>query len=162
MLMPDLVLQIADARDARAIAQMSRDLIETGLGWSWTPARVGAAIRHPEVLVVTARKDERIIGFGIMEFGDETAHLSLFAVLPQFQRHGVGREMFEWLRTSALTAGIAAIKLELRVENSAAQCFYHSFGFEKVGLTAGYYRGRETALRMLLNLRQHSRGHQAH
>jgi len=28
--------------DALAVAEMSRDLIETGLGWSWGPATRGA------------------------------------------------------------------------------------------------------------------------
>ena len=33
-------LGLARAGDAREISEMSRDLIEQGLTWSWTPARV--------------------------------------------------------------------------------------------------------------------------
>lgn len=157
-------LQLATAADAITIAEMSRDLIETGLGWSWTRIRVARAILDRETLVPTARLHGRLIGFGIMEFGDETAHLSLFAVRPAYQRQGIGRQLFEWLKESALTAGIAMIKLELRADNGIGQRFYRALGFEEAGWTVGYYRGRETALRMALHLRQHSedRPHEAH
>ena len=33
-------LGLARSSDAREIAEMSRDLIEQGLTWSWNPARV--------------------------------------------------------------------------------------------------------------------------
>lgn len=149
--------------DAVAVAEMSRDLIETGLGWSWSRQRVARAISDPETLVLTARHRGRVVGFGIMEFGDEKAHLSLLAVKPGYQREGIGTQVFGWLKESALTAGIAIVKLELRATNVVAQQFYRSFGFEEAGWAVGYYRGRETALRMALHLRRQSAGrsHQA-
>ncbi|HKQ25641.1 MAG TPA: GNAT family N-acetyltransferase [Burkholderiales bacterium] len=149
--------------DAVAVAEMSRDLIETGLGWSWSRYRVTRAISDPETLALTARHRGSLVGFGIMEFGDEKAHLSLLAVKPGYQREGIGTRVFEWLKLSALTAGIAIVKLELRANNVVAQNFYRSLGFEEAGWAVGYYRGRETALRMALHLRRQSAGrsHQA-
>ena len=149
---------LAAEPDALHIARMSRDLVETGLGWSWTAARVLRAIRDPDVVVLVARDGRETIGFAIMDFGDESAHLSLIAVELSHRRHGVGTRLFEWLKESALTAGIAVIKLELRAGNVEAQHFYRCLGFEEVGWTAGYYRRRETALRMALRLRQASTG----
>ena len=78
--------ELAAETDALAIARMSRDLIETGLGWSWTAARVLRSIRHPETLVLVARQGSQIIGFAIMGFGEEAAHLSLLAVDPSHRR----------------------------------------------------------------------------
>ena len=149
--------------DALAVAEMSRDQIETGLGWSWSRQRVARAISDPETLVLTGRHRGRVVGFGIMEFGEETAHLSLLAVKPGYQREGIGTQVFVWLKESALTAGIAVVKLELRATNVVAQHFYRSLGFEEAGWAVGYYRGRETALRMALQLRLQSAGrsHQA-
>ncbi|HKB84495.1 MAG TPA: GNAT family N-acetyltransferase [Burkholderiales bacterium] len=159
-----VTFELAAEADALGIARMSRDLIETGLGWSWTAARVLRSIRDPEVLVLVAREARRIIGFAIMDFGDEAAHLSLLAVDPSHRRCGIGRRLFDWLRKSALTAGIAVVKLELRAGNVEAQHFYACLGFEEVGWTVGYYRQRETALRMALRLRQSASGkpHSAH
>ena len=153
----------AVSADAVAVAEMSRDLIETGLGWSWSRHRVSRAISDPETLVLTARHRGSVVGFGIMEFGEEKAHLSLLAVKPGYQREGIGTQVFDWLKVSALTAGIATVKLELRATNVAAQHFYRSLGFEEAGWAVGYYRGRETALRMALHLRRQSAGrsHQA-
>ncbi len=149
--------------DALAVAEMSRDLIETGLGWSWSRQRVARAISDPETLVLTARHRGRVVGFGIMEFGEEKSHLSLLAVKPGYQREGIGTQVFRWLKESALTAGIAIVKLELRATNVVAQQFYRSLGFEEAGWAVGYYRGQETALRMALHLRHQSAGrsHQA-
>ena len=149
-----ITFALAAETDALGIARMSRDLIETGLGWSWTAARVLRSIHNAETLVLVAREGSRIIGFAIMDFGDEAAHLSLLAVEPSHRRGGIGRRLFDWLRESALTAGIAVVKLELRAGNVEAQHFYHCLGFEETGWTVGYYRRRETALRMALRLRQ--------
>lgn len=156
-ILTDIRFRLATPADAADIADMSRRLIETGLGWSWTRQRVGHAIRNPETLVLTAVYDRDIVGFGIMDFGDETAHLSLFAVRESFQRQGLGIRMFDWLRASALTAGIALIRLELRASNEGARAFYRTLGFIDSGRAVGYYRGRENAMRMALDLRKAAR-----
>jgi len=153
-----VTFELAAEADALGIARMSRDLIETGLGWSWTAARVLRSIRDPEALVLVAREGALVIGFAIMDFGDDAAHLALLAVDPSRRRRGVGRHLFDWLKESALTAGIAVVKLELRAGNMEAQHFYHSLGFEEIGWTVGYYRHRENALRMALRLRESAAG----
>jgi ribosomal-protein-alanine N-acetyltransferase len=88
-----------------------------------------------------------------MQFGAERAHLSLLAVRADYQRQGVGRRMLEWLTASALTAGIAGIHLELRESNLAARRFYLNQGFAETARIPGYYRGIETAVRMLREIR---------
>lgn len=153
-----IAFDLAAEADALGIARMSRDLIETGLGWSWTATRVLRSIRDTETVVLVARQGRLIIGFAIMDFGEESAHLALLAVDPAHRRRGVGRRLFEWLKLSAQTAGIAVVKLELRAGNMEAQHFYRDLGFEEVGWTVGYYRRRETALRMALRLRDPSAG----
>ena len=75
-------LGLARHSDAREIAEMSRDLIEQGLSWSWTPARVQHFISGTDASVVVARREQRVAAFGIMHFGDEVAHLNLLAVAP--------------------------------------------------------------------------------
>ena len=47
-------IRFANRSDALAIAEMSRDLIEKGLGWSWTKERVTRCLRHPDTNVVVA------------------------------------------------------------------------------------------------------------
>ena len=149
----NLTLKPAAPEDAVPIAAMSRELIEAGLPWTWTPERVARNLRQPETLVLTACDGPRLAGFCIMQFGDERAHLSLLAVRPDCQRQGVGRRMLEWLTESALTAGIASIHLELRETNLAARRFYLGQGFAETARVPGYYSGAETSVRMLREIR---------
>ena len=144
-----LSLQPALPADAMPIAAMSRELIESGLPWTWTPERVTRNLGRHETLVLTARDSEHLAGFAIMQFGEERAHLSLLAVRPDYQRQGVARSMLEWLTESALIAGIASLHLELRESNLAARRFYLAQGFAETARIARYYSGAETAVRML-------------
>lgn len=150
----NITLRPGRPADAARIAAMSRDLIETGLGWSWGPDRVGRAIANKETFTLLACDRERLVAFAIMYFGEEHAHLNLLAVRPSHQRLGIGRRMVEWLIESALIAGIATIHLELRAANAAARSFYRSVGFVESAYIPGYYRGREMALRMTRVLRK--------
>ncbi len=82
-------LGLARAADALEIAEMSRDLVEQGLTWSWTPARVQHSISGSDSSVVVARRERRIAAFAIMHFGEDTAHLNLLAVAPDCRRQGL-------------------------------------------------------------------------
>jgi ribosomal-protein-alanine N-acetyltransferase len=148
-------VRLSGPRDAQAIALMSRDLVESGLGWKYDAARVLKAIRNPETLTPVACDRGRIAGFAIMEFGDERAHLVLLAVRPTHRRMGIGRRLVHWLVESARVAGMASLHLELRTGNEAARGFYRAMGFDETIVVPGYYRGREAALRMIRVLRAH-------
>ena len=145
-------IRLARIEDANAIARMSRDSIETGLGWSWRPQRVLVSIRDPNTLSIVGG-DARVQGFCITQFGDEIAHLSLLAVDAKYRRRGLGRKLVGWMLMSARTAGIATVHVEMRTTNLTARAFYRTLGFEDAGVVAGYYRGVESALRMVLGLR---------
>ena len=149
-----LTLRLATLDDAAEIAVMSRDLIEAGLGWTWTAARVARNIRSPSTLTVVACAPERIAGFAIMYCGDEHAHLSLLAVRSEWQRAGVGRHLVAWLEESALAAGIGTMRLELRERNRAARRFYARLGFAEFARVPAYYSGVETAVRMSRDIRR--------
>jgi ribosomal-protein-alanine N-acetyltransferase len=148
MTRPEISVALARRCDAVEIAFMSRDLIETGLRWSWTPRRVTASIRSPSTIVVVARTANRIAGFGIMRYGDDEAHLDLLGVDHDYRREGLGRRLVEWLEEPALVAGISAVFLEVRGPNHGAQAFYERLGYRKLGDIAQYYQGRESAVRM--------------
>ncbi|MCP5425168.1 MAG: ribosomal protein S18-alanine N-acetyltransferase [Gammaproteobacteria bacterium] len=132
---------------------MSRDFIEVGLRWQWQPERVIHHIRCADSMVLVARTGKRLIGFAIMQFYWEHAHLLLLAVRPSYRRLGLGRRLVEWLEKSARTAGIATVYLEVRTHNQRAQGFYRALGYSDLQRMPGYYQGRESALRMAHDLR---------
>ncbi len=147
-------LRLAQAQDARAIAAMSRDLIELGLGWKYDASKVTRLIADRDVLTLVACDRIGLAGFAIVQFGDDRAHLVLLAVRPRCQRQGVARRMVQWLFASAMAAGMADISLELRTGNEPARAFYRSMGFADAGMVNHYYREHEAALRMLRVLRR--------
>ena len=145
-------LCLARSEDAEEIAGMSRDAIEEGLTWSWTPTRVRRSILSRESSVVVARREERVAAFAIMYFGDDVAHLNLLAVAAPHRRQGIGRRLIQWLSESAVEAGVFRIDLELRETNAGAREFYQNLGFQTRDIVQGYYQGREPALRMTRRL----------
>ena len=62
-------LGLAQPADAREIAEMSRDLVEQGLTWSWTPARVQHFITGDDSSVIVARRARRIVANAIGVLG---------------------------------------------------------------------------------------------
>ena len=145
-------LCLARCEDAEEIAKMSRDSIEGGLTWSWTPTRVRRSILSRDSSVVVARRDGRVAAFAIMYFSDEVAHLNLLAVAAGHRRQGIGRRLIQWLSQTALEAGVFRVDLELRANNKVARSFYECLGFEAQNVVQGYYQGIEPALRMTKRL----------
>jgi len=146
------ILRLATRTDAAGIAALSRDRIEQGLGWSWTAPRVLRSIRDPAANVVVARRSGRMLGFGIMKYHDDEAHLLLLAVHLGASRRGVGSALVAWLERSALAAGIGQVYLEARLANGAARAFYARLGYREIQTLPGYYQGVEACVRLAKDL----------
>ena len=148
----DTSVTLATSSDAAAIAAMSRDLIESGLGWSWTQARVRRVLQDPDTNVAVLRDseghDHQIVAFGIMSYRDEAAHLLLFAVRESHRRKRLGSLVLRWLEEVARTAGLARIQVECRLDNPAARNFYGEHGYHELAITKGYYGGIQAAVRL--------------
>ncbi len=105
-----IAIRLAEPGDAQAVATMSRDFIESGLGWKYDAARVQRAIRDRETLAVVACESGKsndgrgaIIGFAIMELelrsGNDAARRFYRAMgfyetvlVPGYYRGGEGRK----------------------------------------------------------------------
>ncbi len=146
-------ITLAQTSDAQAISELSRDAIEYGLSWNWTQRRVLRCIRDASTNVAVLRSGGELLGFAIMRYGDDDAHIPLFAVRAAQRRSGLGSALLGWLEATAAVAGLRAIKLEARAGNSAAKSFYAHHGFLEAGKSAGYYEGVEDAVRMIKELR---------
>lgn len=157
--MGDYSLELARGSDAARLAAMSQRLIEAGLRPSWTASRIGWHIRNPDSVVLTAKAGAVsfvapvIIGFAIMRYSDDVAHLNLLAVDPVHRRRGVARQLIRWLEETAETAGTFIIGLELRASNESALQFYRKLGYRELDRVSGYYQGVEPAIRMSRDVR---------
>lgn len=154
-------IELANLADALAIAELSRDTIEHGLGWRWTHDRVLRCIHDPSTNVIVARLTPTaagdVIGFGIMRYqdrnDDETAHLLLFAAAPAHRREGIGSALLAWLETTSLIAGTGVICLEARITNREARAFYRHHGYREGVEVRAMYRGIEDGIRIAKDLR---------
>lgn len=135
-------------RDARRIALMSRNLIETGLDWSWTERRVAASIRDRTTNVAVAYDTGNVIGFGIARFRMDEAHILLLAVNESHRRRGVGTALVRWIEKTALVAGIGIVYLEARLVNTDARHFYKALGYREFRIEPRRYGGIETGVRL--------------
>jgi ribosomal-protein-alanine N-acetyltransferase len=145
-------IKLATERDAQRIAEMSRDMIESGLGWSWTPQRILDSIRDKNTNVAVAYENQTLIGFAIMEYEPEECHLVLLATAAAYRRKRVASTLLTWLEKTALTAGIGVIYLEARMNNLGARAFYRRLGYREIKVITRYYRGRESAVRIAKDL----------
>src|SRR4029453_11449162 len=101
----DLPIVPATAGDAQAIAVMSRDLVELGLGWEYRREPLAGMIAERDTCAIVPRDGARVAGFAIMTFGHERGHLVLLAVRPSHQRCGIARRMLAWHIETAVWGG---------------------------------------------------------
>lgn len=174
--MKDIEYRLAKKADLAKIAEFSRDYIEHGLGWSWTPERVRKSYlcRNTNIVVACGRLqeqprdayrniilnkhqnkyqnkhqgEEEILGFGIMNYGATEANLNLLAVVPQYRRMGIATDIVLWLEKCALIAGVDVVFLQCRTINTPAQQFYQKLGYRKLRSLPKYYSHKESAVLM--------------
>lgn len=144
----DFIIRLATPADAEAIALESRAEIEHGLEWGWEPWRVSEVMAHPETNVVVAVEGATMLGFGIMEYRDDIAHLVLFAVRRRSRRRGIGSALLAWLEKVAATAGIGQFRVEARLSNDAARAFYKRHGYVEIEVVPGMYQRMEDGVRL--------------
>ncbi len=134
-------IRFATQADAADIAAMSRDDIEHGLQWTWTESRIAYAIATADTNVIVVGEPKSILGFGIMSYPNDDAHLLLFAVRRAHRRRGLGTRMLNWLEQVARTTGARHIRVECRRENDAARNFYCEHGYHELAIRPKRYRG---------------------
>ncbi|HQV56992.1 MAG TPA: ribosomal protein S18-alanine N-acetyltransferase [Ilumatobacteraceae bacterium] len=100
---------------------------------------------------VTARRGTALIGYAGLMYAVDDAHVTNIAVAPSMQRMGVGRRLLAELAWAAIDHGSAAMTLEVRASNRAAQALYEQFGFIGVGVRQRYYENVEDAIVMWAN-----------
>ena len=146
-------LEFATLSDAHAISVLSRDEIEHGLGWYYTPQRVSRIIKHRAKNTVVARSGNTLLGFAVMSYGESQANLDLLAVNPNYRRNRVGSKLVLWLEEVATTAGAYNVFVQLRSKNLQARAFYKVLRYSKLEILPRFYRGHEHGLLMAKSLR---------
>jgi tRNA threonylcarbamoyladenosine biosynthesis protein TsaB len=90
-----------------------------------------------------ARQAGRTVGFCMVMFAPDVAHVLVIAVAPDGQRKGIGTLLLQRCEREARLRGLPAMILEVRPSNANALEFYKSKGFEQLAMRKDYYPAAE-------------------
>ena len=88
---------------------------------------------------LVARIQGRVVGYGGMWLMVDEAHITTFAVDPDFRRRRIGERLLLALLDLAVGRNAREATLEVRLSNLAARRLYEKYGFRPVGLRPRYY-----------------------
>jgi tRNA threonylcarbamoyladenosine biosynthesis protein TsaB len=86
-----------------------------------------------------AQAGDRVLGFCIVMFAPDVAHLLLIAVAPEAQRKGLGARLLRHCEREARARELPSLILEVRPSNRNAADFYLRRGFGRLSVRKGYY-----------------------
>jgi [ribosomal protein S18]-alanine N-acetyltransferase len=106
----------------------------------WPPEAFHQELRHNRFArYEVARQGGAVVGYaGVWLMVDE-AHITTFAVHPDWRRQGVGSRLMLAMLVVAEELGADRMTLEVRVSNTAAQALYQAHGFAIAGRRERYY-----------------------
>lgn len=139
-------MMVADIEAALAIEQQVQFA-------PWTHKLFSDSLeRH---LCWVAQKNQQVVGFFVVQFIVDEAHLLNIAVDPTQQKQGIGRLLLDNIQQQVVEKKANTIFLEVRASNQRAIEMYQMAGFNEIGLRKNYYpaaNGKENAVIMALML----------
>ncbi len=104
---------------------------------------------------------DKVIGFGVLSYSINEAHILNLAITPHKQHLGYGRKILEHLLDLAVKRGVAEVWLEVRESNIPARKLYTKYNFVELGLRKDYYPSvnsipAEDGIAMVLPLKPNS------
>ena len=120
--------------DAKEVLGIENSVFE----FPWKKKDLMDTLHRRNCIGMAAEFEERVVGYMVYELYEAQLHVLNFAVHPDFQRHGVGRQMAEKL-ISKLHQRRNRITLEVRETNLAAQCFFRQMGFRAKMVLHDFY-----------------------
>lgn len=83
--------------------------------------------------------DKQVMGYGILNYAANEAHILQFAIHPEHHRQGLGQKLLTYMLQMAMVHGSDEVFLEVRQSNIAAIGLYKKNNFVEVGVRKGYY-----------------------
>lgn len=135
------IIETATWRDLNALRHLEQVCFPLD---SWPLLDLVGVLTFPGIIRLKAVIEYTMVGFiaGDIRDGKKLGWITTLAVLPEFQRHGIGARLLEECE-KLIDAPI--IRLNVRISNHAAIHLYRSFGYEQVSIWHGYYHDGEDA-----------------
>jgi GNAT superfamily N-acetyltransferase len=128
-----MMIRKANRLDARAIAQISSDV----LGYPCTAAFVAERLEQVDAqqeVVFVAEVDDQVVGYLHAQiyrtlYMDAMVNLLGLAVLEAMQKKGIGRALLEHAEQWAMEHGIFWMRLNSGATRTGAHAFYRTMGY---------------------------------
>ena len=131
-----------DAQHARAVA----DIEALAMGSdAWSEKLVADELVQRNRTWWVAQNGDEVVGYAGGMVVDGDLQILKIAVLEDWRRRGVARELFVRVAEDARNLGATTCSLEVRASNESAQAFYRALGLEVIGVRRRYYSDREDA-----------------
>lgn len=88
---------------------------------------------------IVAKEGDHIVGYAGLWLSLDEAHITTFAVLPDYRRRKIGERMLVAIFDRAAKLGAEWLTLEVRASNIGAQKLYEKYGFRPAGIRRRYY-----------------------
>src|SRR5262249_40554826 len=114
---------------------------ETLLRGTWSESFFAAQCEKPGVFAALCEE-----GFLLARIAADECEILTFAVLPQHQRQGIGRQLLEAALSQAASSQCRQMFLDVAEDNAQAVRLYEKAGFQTIGRRKGYYEGIDALL----------------
>jgi [ribosomal protein S18]-alanine N-acetyltransferase len=132
----DVAVRSATAHDLSAILSIEA----SSKSVTWSAGGFEQELSDGNVLGVIAHTaDGSACGYILGRCAADECTIHTVAVLPSFQRHGIGRTLVDAMIAKAVRRQCATLFLEVRSRNGSARAFYESLGFLRRGIRKAYY-----------------------
>jgi len=88
---------------------------------------------------LVAKVDDAIVGYGGMWLMVDEAHITTFAIHPDWRRQRIGERLLLEFVDVSIARHAREMTLEVRLSNLPARRLYEKFGFRPVGVRPRYY-----------------------
>ena len=109
---------------------------------------------QPGVLTIIVMEETDPLGFAMLglaregDFESYAGELLAMAVIPEYQRRGIGNALLTNIESLALQYGLSELHLHTARDNKAACSFFKKAGFKIIGFRQSYYPKGQPALMM--------------
>ncbi|MGX7425761.1 ribosomal protein S18-alanine N-acetyltransferase [Aerococcus sanguinicola] len=112
---------------------------------TWTVEALDHFLSRPHAQVFAYYEEEILLALAQFQFLAGEAELLNLAVLPNFQRKGLGETLLREGISQLKVLGLERIFLEVRANNRSAQALYQKLGFDRLAVRPNYYQDGEDA-----------------
>jgi len=112
---------------------------QTCFEFPWTEDEFRQCLQQPNCLGMVAEYEDRIVGFVVYETPKNRIFITNIATDPEFQRHGIARQMIQKLVTKMIYQRRYKLAIEIRETNLPALLCFRALGFRTAMIRKNFY-----------------------